>query len=55
MATGTGSHTHLINFDIRIVLPLAGSTAPVFVDSGTFAGSCTLMCHGVAHKNAAYP
>jgi len=52
---GTGSHTHLINFDVRIVSPRAGSAAPVFVDTGTFSGSCTLTCHGVAHDNAAYP
>jgi predicted CXXCH cytochrome family protein len=51
----TGSHTHLINFDTRIVRPAAGSAAPVFVDEGTFSGSCTLTCHGVAHVRAAYP
>jgi predicted CXXCH cytochrome family protein len=54
-ASGTGSHTHLINFDVRIVLPKAGSTTPVFNDTGTFSGSCTLLCHGVAHDNASYP
>jgi predicted CXXCH cytochrome family protein len=54
-ALGTGSHTHLINFDVRIVLPKTGSAVPVFVDTGTFSGSCTLVCHGVAHDNASYP
>jgi len=54
-APGTGSHTHLINFDVRIVLPKTGSAVPVFVDTGTFSGSCTLVCHGVAHDNTSYP
>jgi predicted CXXCH cytochrome family protein len=52
---GTGSHTHLINFDVRIVSPRTGSAAPLFIDTGRFSGSCTLTCHGVAHDNAAYP
>ena len=52
---GSGSHTNLINFDVRIVSPKAGSALPVFVDTGTFSGSCTLVCHGVAHDNASYP
>ena len=51
----TGSHTHLINFDTRIVLPGAGNPYPVFNDAGTFSGSCTLVCHGVTHDNLAYP
>ncbi|HEU4403200.1 MAG TPA: hypothetical protein VFT43_13975, partial [Candidatus Polarisedimenticolia bacterium] len=53
--TGTGSHTHLINFDTRIVLPKAGNAHPIFNDGGAFSGSCTLLCHGVAHDNASYP
>jgi hypothetical protein len=52
---GTGSHTHLINFDARIVLPKSAGTVPLFNDTGTFSGSCTLVCHGVAHDNTAYP
>jgi hypothetical protein len=52
---GTGSHTHLINFDARIVQPLPGHPAPTFEDGGTFAGSCNLACHGVAHDHASYP
>ena len=53
--TGTGSHTHLINFDTRIVLPKPGNQYPVFTDSGTFSGSCSLVCHGVLHDNSSYP
>ena len=51
----TGSHTHLINFDTRIVLPAPGRPYPVFKDNGTFSGSCTLSCHGVVHDNTSYP
>lgn len=51
---GTGSHTHLINFDTRIVLPKPGNQSPIFTDTGTFSGSCTLVCHGVAHDNTSY-
>jgi predicted CXXCH cytochrome family protein len=51
----TGSHTHLINFDSRIVMPKPGSAAPVFIDRGTFSGSCTLVCHGKVHDNLSYP
>lgn len=52
---GSGSHTHLINFDTRTVLPLPGSRFPTFEDTGQFSGSCTLVCHGVAHEHLAYP
>jgi len=51
----TGSHTHLINFDTRIVAPKPGAEYPVFTDTGTFSGSCTLLCHGVEHDNSSYP
>ena len=51
----TGSHTHLINFDTRVVLPKAGAANPVFTDTGTFSGSCDLVCHGVVHDGASYP
>jgi predicted CXXCH cytochrome family protein len=47
----SGSHTHLINFDTRIVT----SVNPVFNDAGLFSGSCTLVCHGVTHTNFSYP
>jgi predicted CXXCH cytochrome family protein len=55
--TRTGSHTHLINFDTRIVMPKAGDKYPVFRNTGmgTFSGSCTLVCHGVVHDNTSYP
>ena len=54
-AGATGSHSHLINFDRRFVLPRTGSQYPVFNDTGTFSGSCSLVCHGVDHDNLAYP
>ena len=54
-AGGTGSHTHLINFDVRVVLPLPGAPFPVFHDNATSSGSCALVCHGVVHDNLAYP
>ncbi|MBI4517242.1 MAG: cytochrome c3 family protein [Deltaproteobacteria bacterium] len=67
-ARQTGSHTHLINFDTRIVLPKAG-LYPLFCDGdtatidsgcppavgGVFSGSCTLVCHGVVHDGTSYP
>jgi len=56
---GSGSHTHLINFDTTIVCGPRGcqdpQSLPVFRDSGTFAGSCTLVCHGVVHDDLSYP
>jgi hypothetical protein len=52
---GTGSHTNLINFDTRIVQPKTGTDYPVFTDTGTFSGSCNLLCHGVEHDNWSYP
>jgi predicted CXXCH cytochrome family protein len=52
---GTGSHTHLINFDTRIVMPVPGRKNPIFTDNGTFSGSCTLVCHGKVHDNLSYP
>jgi hypothetical protein len=51
----TGSHTHLLNFDTRIVQPRTGNSYPVFRDAGIFTGSCTLVCHGVDHDNTSYP
>jgi hypothetical protein len=54
-AEGTGSHTHLVNFDTRIVLPRTGRPYPVFNDAGGFSGSCDLVCHGVDHDGASYP
>lgn len=51
----TGDHTHLINFDTRIVSPLPGALVPLFEDKGQQAGSCSLVCHGVTHLQTAYP
>lgn len=53
--TGTGSHTHLINFDTSIVLPKTGNQYPVFTQTGMLSGSCTLVCHGKTHDNTSYP
>jgi predicted CXXCH cytochrome family protein len=50
----TGSHTHLVNFDLRVAQPLPGQPYPRFEDEGTFAGSCTLSCHGVEHRASSY-
>jgi hypothetical protein len=55
VAGDTGSHTHLLNFDTRIVLPKPGNPYPVFIDAGAFSGSCTLVCHGVVHDSTSYP
>jgi hypothetical protein len=52
---GTGDHTRLINFSVQVVQPVPGSLAPVFRQTGTFSGSCTLVCHGVTHNAWAYP
>ncbi len=45
----SGSHTNLINFDTRSVFPVSGNSVPVFSDSGSRSGSCTLVCHSVKH------
>ena len=50
----TGSHTHLINFDIMVATPISGMSNPQFQDMGTFSGSCTLICHAVSHNNFSY-
>jgi predicted CXXCH cytochrome family protein len=46
---GTTQHSHLINFDISIV-----GGQRLYVDTGRFSGSCTLVCHGVQHVNFRY-
>ena len=51
----TGDHTHLINFDTNIVAPVESATFPVFKDTGSRSGSCTLVCHGVTHTATSYP
>jgi predicted CXXCH cytochrome family protein len=48
----TGSptqHDHLINFDLAIV-----GGQRLYVATGRFSGSCTLICHGVQHVNFVY-
>jgi predicted CXXCH cytochrome family protein len=47
-------HTHLINFDLQIVRPDPGTGRLEFRDLGRFAGSCTLICHGVVHVDENY-
>ncbi|MBK7975444.1 MAG: hypothetical protein IPK07_19895 [Deltaproteobacteria bacterium] len=54
-ASGTGDHTHLVNFDLRIVQPLPGNPYPIFKDGGSSSGSCSLICHGVTHDATFYP
>ncbi|MBI4685641.1 MAG: hypothetical protein HY755_10635 [Nitrospirae bacterium] len=56
----SGDHTHLINFDTRIVTPVTGNTYPIFTDAGVFSGNCTLECHlsdgsVKIHNNVSYP
>jgi predicted CXXCH cytochrome family protein len=51
----SGSHTHLINFDTRVVSAISGKQFPEFNDTGTFSGSCTLLCHGKDHNDERYP
>jgi predicted CXXCH cytochrome family protein len=52
----SGSHSHLINFDTRSVtsLPGSGLAYPVFTDKGSRSGSCTLVCHGIEHRDATH-
>lgn len=55
LALGSGSsHTHLINFDTKIVQPLSAARPIRFIDTGRFSGSCTLTCHGENHDNENY-
>lgn len=50
----TGSHVYLINFDILNVTAYPGNTYPRFTPGlGSHSGSCTLVCHGVAHDGSA--
>jgi predicted CXXCH cytochrome family protein len=50
---GVQSATHLINFNLDYVAPYDGTIQ--FEDSGSFAGNCTLTCHGVEHNRETYP
>ena len=47
-------HSHLINFDTRIVRPEPTTRRMEFRDHGRFAGSCTLTCHGAVHRDLTY-
>jgi len=49
----TGDHTNLINFNTAVVGPVSGQPYPLFVDTGVFSGTCTLVCHGVIHNGSA--
>ena len=54
IAGGGSDHTHLINFDVTIVRPLASTGRLAFDDLGERAGSCTLTCHSYDHDNTVY-
>ncbi len=45
------NHSNLINFDLTQVQPASGGAGAriQFIDQGRYAGSCTLVCHGVTH------
>ncbi|MHC4413761.1 MAG: cytochrome c3 family protein [Planctomycetota bacterium] len=45
-------NSHLINFDTTIVFQLSGRLE--YLDTGTFSGQCTLVCHGEPHSSTAY-
>ncbi|RMI02865.1 MAG: hypothetical protein D6681_10230 [Calditrichaeota bacterium] len=48
------NNTHLINFDISIVSPDPRTGRLEFVDLGSFAGQCFLLCHGERHSPNSY-
>jgi cytochrome c553 len=48
------NNSHLINFDTSVVFPHPTNGRMMFEDTGTFAGSCTLSCHGVVHSGLSY-
>jgi len=54
LAGNSGSHEQLVNFDLRIVEPVPGAPYPMYDRTGTFAGNCTLVCHGVTHNATSY-
>ncbi len=49
------ANSHLINFDTSVVFPHPTNGQLEFRDMGTFAGSCTLTCHGRVHDDELYP
>lgn len=50
------NHGSLINFDLSIVMPTDSPSGRrvEYVDTGRFAGNCTLTCHGQVHINFPY-
>lgn len=47
------NNTHLINFDTTVVSPNQNGLLR-FIDEGSRAGSCDLLCHGKDHDNVNY-
>jgi len=47
------NNSHLINFDISIVKPLANGEL-YFQDNGYRSGQCNLSCHGSDHNSRKY-
>lgn len=48
------NNSHLINFDLSIVLALTESGRLEFRDQGRFEGECFLNCHGESHNPKSY-
>ncbi|MCH7925438.1 MAG: hypothetical protein IIC51_07890 [Planctomycetes bacterium] len=50
------NHSSLINFDLSVVMSADTPSGRRIehVDTGRFAGSCTLTCHGFTHINLPY-
>ncbi len=48
------NNSHLINFNTSIVFPNPDNGILRFQDTGTFSGTCTLLCHGKNHNNKSY-
>jgi len=49
-----GDHSHLINFDTRVVTANRDGKLE-FTDDGRFKGTCNLRCHGEDHRDYKYP
>ena len=57
IASAQGNSTNnarLINFDNSVVLPLADGTRASYTSTGARAGTCTMLCHGVEHRDLGY-
>ena len=50
----SNSGTHLVNFDLSLVVPDPASGLLTFEDLGSNRGRCYLMCHGEAHGPEEY-